>query len=162
MSSNLEIRRGDFAEPQIIELLRVHFQTMRATGPAESCHVMDLAALQRPDLEFWAAWEGATLLGVGGVLVLSTTNGHEGEIKSIHTTAPARGRGIGAAMLLHLIEQAKQHGMARLSLETGAGAFFHPAHVLYRRHGFVLCPPFGSYRDDPNSIFMTKLLGLPA
>ncbi len=158
MSANLELRRGDFADPQIIELLRVHFQTMRSTGPAESCHVMDIAELQRPDLEFWAAWDGDTLLGVGGMLQFSSTNGLEGEIKSMHTTASARGRGIGAAMLLHLIERAKQTGIRRLSLETGAGPFFHPAHALYRRHGFVTCPPFGSYQYDPNSVFMTKSL----
>ena len=34
-------------------------------------------------------------------------------------------------------------------------AYFLPARALYARHGFVECGPFGDYREDPNSVFMT-------
>ena len=33
--------------------------------------------------------------------------------------------------------------------------YFEPARRLYSKFGFVLCAPFGSYREDPNSTFMT-------
>jgi putative acetyltransferase len=45
--------------------------------------------------------------------------------------------------------------MARVSLETGSWPFFGPARALYARHGFVECAPFGDYRPDRNSVFMT-------
>jgi putative acetyltransferase len=48
--------------------------------------------------------------------------------------------------------------MSRLSLETGSWAYFAPARTLYARHGFVECAPFGDYRPDPNSVFMTLAL----
>jgi putative acetyltransferase len=51
-------------------------------------------------------------------------------------------------------------GMTRLSLETGSWAYFAPARALYARHGFVECGPFEGYREDPNSVFMTRELGV--
>ena len=35
---------------------------------------------------------------------------------------------------------------------------FVAARALYARAGFVECPPFEGYSDDPNSVFMTKVL----
>jgi putative acetyltransferase len=83
--------------------------------------------------------------------------GH-GEIKSMRTADSHRGRGIGTAMLRHLLAEARARGLARLSLETGSQPFFAPARALYLRHGFAPCPPFAGYTDDPNSTYLT--LGL--
>ena len=58
-------------------------------------------------------------------------------------------------MLRHIIAVAAARRMSRLSLETGAWAYFAPARALYARHGFVECPPFGDYLPDPHSVFMT-------
>jgi GNAT superfamily N-acetyltransferase len=65
---------------------------------------------------------------------------------------------VGAAILRHIIAAAQARGMSRLSLETGSWPYFAPARALYARHGFVECPPFGDYRPDPNSVFMTLVL----
>ena len=73
----------------------------------------------------------------------------------MHTAAAARGRGVAGAMLSHLVATARSRGMSRLSLETGSSDYFAPARALYRRHGFVECPPFADYRPDPYSVFMT-------
>jgi putative acetyltransferase len=78
-----------------------------------------------------------------------------GEVKSMHTVAAARRRGAGSAMVSHIIEAARGAAMTRLSLETGSWDYFKPAIALYRRHGFVECPPFADYKPDPNSVFMT-------
>ena len=48
--------------------------------------------------------------------------------------------------------------MRRLSLETGTGDFFAPAHALYQGAGFVECPPFGLYALDPFSRYFTLAL----
>jgi putative acetyltransferase len=77
----------------------------------------------------------------------------------MHTAEHMRGRGVGAAMLLHVAEDAKRRGYSRLSLETGSMDYFAPARALYRRHGFFECESFGSYVPDSNSIFMSLDLG---
>ena len=66
--------------------------------------------------------------------------------------------GVGKAMLVHIVAEARRRGYARLSLETGAEADFVPARKLYASHGFVACAPFADYREDPNSVFMTRTL----
>jgi putative acetyltransferase len=49
-------------------------------------------------------------------------------------------------------------GFRRVSLETGSAEFFAPARGLYRKFGFDYCEPFGDYRLDPHSVFMTREL----
>lgn len=151
----LRIIAGDFEDPRIIALLAHHFATMRSTGPEESCHVMPLDAMRQADLDFFAAWDGEILAGFGAVKRLG--DGH-GEIKSMHTAAAHRGQGVGQAVLDHLLAHARALGLNRLSLETGAGDFFVPARAMYARNGFQTCEPFGDYRPDPNSAFMTRTL----
>ena len=103
-----------------------------------------------------AAWRDNALLGVGAVKQLSRTHG---EIKSMHTAQAARRRGVGSALLRHILGAARQMSLERLSLETGSWPYFDAARALYTRHGFVECPPFADYVADANSIFMTLDLG---
>ena len=67
-------------------------------------------------------------------------------------------RVVEAAKATRIIEDARAAGLQRLSLETGVQPGFLAARGLYAREGFTECPPFGSYRADPNSVFMTLLL----
>ena len=73
----------------------------------------------------------------------------------MYTAQNARGKGVGSAMLRHIIEFARSSGMSRLSLETGSWEYFRPARELYKKHGFRECPPFGDYVLDPNSVFFS-------
>ena len=143
---------GDLTDPRIVDLLKVHVSTALAESPPESCHAFDVSGLQRPEISFWAIRDGDVLLGVGALMDLG--DGH-GEVKSMHTARAARGRGVGGAMVRHIVETARARGFRRLSLETGSMDYFAPARALYARHGFVECAPFGDYVLDPNSIFMT-------
>jgi putative acetyltransferase len=99
------------------------------------------------------------LLGMGALADLG--DGH-GEIKSMHTASGARGRGVAAAVLTHLIGIARESGYTRLSLETGTQDFFDPAHRLYERHGFTECGPFDTYVADPHSRFYTLAMDVLA
>ncbi len=153
--THLRIVAGDFEDAQVIALLARHFAAMRSTAPEESCHVMPLDAMRAADLDFFAAWKGETLAGVGALKRLDATHG---EIKSMHTAAAFRGQGVGQAMLNHLIAHARALGLQRLSLETGASDFFVPARAMYARDGFQPCEPFGDYKPDPNSAFMTRAI----
>ena len=73
--------------------------------------------------------------------------------------APAfLGRGIGRALLQHLIAESRSRGFSSLWLETGSTPDFLPAVRLYESEGFAVTGPFGDYREDPFSIFMTRTL----
>jgi putative acetyltransferase len=148
----MKIEPGNFGDPRVVDLLRIHLASARAETAPGSAHALDITGLQSADISFWAITEDGMLLGVGALKRLSP--GH-GEVKSMHTAAAARRRGAGGAMLSHIIASARACGMTRLSLETGSWDYFLPARALYRGHGFVQCPPFGDYRADPNSIFMS-------
>ncbi len=148
----LTIIEGDLDDVRVVDLLRTHVTTARAATARCSAHALDVDGLRAPDITFWAAWEGEALLGVGALKRLTDEHG---EIKSMHTAEAARRRGVGSAMLRHVVAVARARGMTRLSLETGSSAFFEPARALYRRHGFLECAPFADYVADPNSVFMT-------
>jgi putative acetyltransferase len=149
------IRVDDLRGPEIGALLETHVEEMRASSPPGSTHALDLDGLRRPDITFWTAWEGDVLAGCGALKALDPSHG---EIKSMRTTEAYRGRGVASAVVAHIVEEAAKRGYRRLSLETGASEFFAPARALYAKFGFVSCPPFGEYWDDPNSCFMTKEL----
>jgi putative acetyltransferase len=148
----IRIIDGDFADPRVVDLLRIHLASARAATAPGSAHALDLTQLQSPDVNFWTMWEEQTLLGFGALKRLSADHG---EVKSMHTAQAMRGRGAGSAMLRHIIDMARARGMSRLSLETGASAYFVPARNLYKSHGFLECAPFGDYVLDPNSVFMS-------
>jgi putative acetyltransferase len=148
----MRIVKGDLSDQRVIDLLHIHLTNARAESPPESVHALDLAGLQSPDISFWTIWEDETLLGFGALKRLSADHG---EVKSMHTAQAMRGRGVGTAMLRHIIATARATGMSRLSLETGSMEYFAPARVLYMSHGFVECPPFADYVPDPNSVFMS-------
>jgi putative acetyltransferase len=146
---------GGLEDPRVIELLRVHLVRARAETARGSAHALDLSGLRSRDVTFWSAWEGDVLAGVGALKVLTTDHG---EVKSMHTAEGMRRVGVGSAMVGHIIASARSRGMTRLSLETGSWPYFEPARALYTRHGFVECAPFGDYRLDANSVFMTLVL----
>ena len=148
----MRISAADFDEPELLDLLRMHARTARAATAPGSAHALDPMALRGADIEVWRIRDGMDLLGVGALQRLSD---EQGEIKSMHTLASARGRGVGSAMLTHIIGAARTHGLSRLCLETGSWDYFLPARALYRRHGLIECGPFGNYFADVNSIFMT-------
>lgn len=152
----MHIDEGGLDDPRVVALVRTHLLRARAETEPGSAHALDLSGLSSPDVTFWTAWDGAAdapaPVGVGALKRLSADHG---EVKSMHTAEAMRGRGIGGAMLRYIIAEAAARGMSRLSLETGAWPYFAPARALYARHRFVECPPFGDYRPDPNSVFMT-------
>lgn len=148
----MRIEPDGLSHPAVLALLEEHLGSMRALTPAGSVHALDVARLRQPGIRFWSAWEGESLLGCAALADLGATHG---EIKSMRTVATHRRSGVARALLNHILEFARANGYRRLSLETGAGAAFHPAHGLYRSFGFADCGPYGSYREDPNSRFMT-------
>lgn len=153
--NDMLIRCDDLTSAAIRGLLEEHLRDMHALSPPESVHALDLAALRRPEITFWAAWEDDQLLGCGALKQLDLTHG---EIKSMRTAVAYRGRGVGRAMLVHIVAEARRRAYHRLSLETGSMDAFAPARRLYESFGFHRCGPFADYAEDPNSVFMSHEL----
>jgi putative acetyltransferase len=130
-----------------------HLSGMHEHSPPESVHAFDVDKLRQPDMTFWSAWVGEDLAGCGA---LKRLDGARGEIKSMRVADPFLGRGIGRAMLNHIMGEARLRGMRSLWLETGSAAAFMPALRLYESAGFARCGPFDGYVDDPFSVFMTR------
>ncbi|MBF6329656.1 GNAT family N-acetyltransferase [Nocardia transvalensis] len=145
----------DVTGAEMIGLLGQHLADMHAHSPEDSVHALDLDGLRKPEVTVWTVWEGDALAGCGALKELDPTHG---EIKSMRTAAGFQRRGVASLLLDHIVDQARDRGYDRLSLETGADAFFAPAVRLYHRHGFRLCPPFADYVEDPHSVFMTLAL----
>ncbi|MFN0026551.1 MAG: GNAT family N-acetyltransferase [Acidimicrobiales bacterium] len=135
-------------------VLAAHLELMHHETPLEDVHALDAGQLADPSVSFFSYRRGGELLAVGALRAVDGEPGH-GELKSMHTRAAARGQGIGAAMVAHLVGVARARAWHRLSLETGTGPAFEPAQRLYARCGFIACEPFADYQLSPNSFFMT-------
>jgi putative acetyltransferase len=137
-------------------LLEHHLAFANEHSPPEDVHALDLDGLLRPDISFYSYRVDGQLLGIGA---LKTVDADHAELKSMHTAEAARGRGVGRAMVDHLLAVARERGIRRVSLETGTPDAFVPARSLYASVGFEECGPFGAYFDSPWSVCMTLQLG---
>ena len=151
----MKIKVDDLNGTEIAELLEQHIRDMRAISPPESKHALDLNGLRQPEITFWTVWDETSLAGCAALKELDPFHA---EIKSMRTSPEHRNKGVASMLLRHIIDEAKRRNYRRLSLETGAMPFFAPARQLYLKFGFVCCAPFAEYREDPNSVFMTREL----
>ena len=148
---------GNFDHPEVNQLLKNHFIELRAASPEGSAHVLDITGLRIPTIKFWSLWEKNQLMGCGALKFLDKDHG---EFKSIRIHDNFRGKGYGSKIVNHLINEAKNLKIKRLSIETGSGDFFAPARKLFNNCGFKPCPPFAHYKEDINSLYLTKLLDI--
>lgn len=151
----VQFQRADFDDPQLSGFLQAHLDDLAPTAPADSRHALDLGALRHPSVRLWIGRDRDAVVATGALAHLEA--GHE-ELKSMRTDPARRGEGIARRMLGLLLEDARARGVGRVSLETGSMEFFAPARALYEQAGFTRCGPFGSYRDDPNSTYLTRTL----
>ncbi len=155
MQQTMTIEEDDLTGEDIVALLRYHLDQMRTHSPICSVHAFPVERLRAPDVTFYALRIDGKLAGCGALKQIDA--GH-GELKSMRTDPAFLRRGLGEAMLVHLIAEARIRGYTRLSLETGLPEPFHPAHALYAKHGFERCAPFSDYTEDPFSMCMTRTL----
>ena len=146
------IEIDDVSRPQVIALLEEHLRNMYELSPPDKVFAFDASRLRAPGIKFWTAWKDETLLGCAALKELSPT---QGEVKSMRTPASLRRRGMGRALLNHILHVSRERRYRELFLETGNHPAFAPAHTLYRSAGFRECGPFGNYVENGNSVFMT-------
>ena len=157
---HVTIAIDDPTRDDVLHLLGEHLADMVATSPPESVHALDPSALAAPGITFWTARDDSgVLLGCAALKELGPT---DGELKSMRTASGARGRGVGSALLAHVLAAAADRGATTVHLETGTQDYFAPARRLYARAGFVECAPFADYVVDPFSVFYVLNLSAPA
>jgi len=158
MHAHGEIRVDDPRRPDVRALLERHLALMLSASPPEHSFALGVDGLLDPAITFCSFRADGELLGVGAIKQLDPWHA---EIKSMHTTQAARGRGVGRAMLAHLLGLARARGCRRVSLETGTMTEFAPARALYESAGFVACEPFADYQPSEDNCFMTLALDTP-
>lgn len=147
----IEVVPGDFSDERVHALLREHLAGMHGSSPPGSVYALGSAALQAPDIAFFVARRGETMLGCAALKQLDAA---WGEIKSMRTSAPYLRQGVGSRLLEHLLTLARSRGYTRVSLETGSGPAFEPALTLYRRRGFTNGAAFGDYQATTFNQFL--------
>ncbi len=146
------VARGDPRDPEATALLEESHAMLTRLFPAEANHHLSVAGLCRSDIAFFTASSDEAVVGVGALADRRT----HGEIKSVFVVPEARGNGVGSAILAAIESEARTRSHSCLRLETGPN--LDAALRLYRHNGFSVRAPFGSYRDDPLSLFMEKSL----
>jgi putative acetyltransferase len=151
-----EISVDDPRKPDVRALLERHLTFCLSQTPPEHSFALDVDALVQPGIAFFS-YRGSdgTVLGVGAIKELGAAHA---ELKSMHTAAEARGRGVGRAILDHLLSVARSHGYRRVSLETGTTPGFGAARALYASSGFVPAEPFADYVRTEDNTFYTLTL----
>jgi putative acetyltransferase len=148
----VEVKIDDLSGFEIAVFLEEHIKEMKSVSPPENKHALDLEELRKPEITFWTVWDNSRLIGCG---VMKKLDANHAEIKSMRTAISYRGKGVASMLLQHILNDAKLRGYRHISLETGSMPFFEPARNLYVKYGFENCAPFSTYREDPNSIFMS-------
>ncbi|MBS2029098.1 MAG: GNAT family N-acetyltransferase [Deltaproteobacteria bacterium] len=150
-----EIRLDDLSGAPTRELLALHLAGMHASSPPGHSFALDLSGLQAPGVTVWSAWRGGEICGIGA---LKQHDAELGELKSMRTHPKHLREGVGAALLEHIIIEARARGLKTLSLETGVGPAFNAALAMYRKRGFVDAGPFGDYVPSAFNQFLHLLL----
>lgn len=150
MPSSITFRVDDLTGEPVRALVVRHLAGMAEDTPAEHVHALGIEMLRAPDITFWSAWIGDEIVGCGALRRLDDARG---ELKSMRVADPWLGKGVGRAILQHILEQARGLGLRSLWLETGKP--FQAARKLYESAGFRYCEAFGEYEPGEFSVFMT-------
>jgi len=150
-----EIDVDDPRKPEVRALLERHLTFCLTETPPEHSFALDIDGLLDPAVTLVSYRDGGTVLGVAAIKEL---DGAHAEIKSMHTAPEARGRGVGRALLSHLLSIAGSRGYQRVSLETGTTPGFAAARALYESVGFTLTGPFANYPVTGDNCFYTRAL----
>ena len=117
------LRVDDPTAPHVADLLAFHLKELRGEM-AEFAFALDATGLAQPEVTFWTAWVGDLL---AGFVALKEIGDGSGELKSMRAAPAMRGKGIGRALLDHVIAEGRQRGLVRIDLETGTAELHAPA-----------------------------------
>jgi putative acetyltransferase len=126
-------------------------EILGAAYAPEQRHGLSIDRLFQPDIRFYLARLDGEAMACGGVALFA----EYAEVKRMYAREPARGRGIGKALLARLEAEARNAGKSLLRLETGVHQI--AAITLYERWGFRRRGPFGRYAELPPNAIATSV-----
>ena len=85
-----------------------HLAFANRHSPPEDVHALDITGLLADNVSFFSIREDGELVGLGALKHLDEFHA---ELKSMHTAEAARGRGVGRAMLDHLVGVARARAL---------------------------------------------------
>jgi putative acetyltransferase len=147
----IEIREDDLTGEATRRLVALHLAGMAQNTPQGHVYALDLSGLTAPGVTVWTAWRDGEVAGMGALKELGDGTR---ELKSMRTDPQHLREGVAAALLGHILAEARRRGLRRVSLETGQGEAFEPALALYRRRGFVGGEAFADYRPSAFNQFL--------
>jgi putative acetyltransferase len=153
LEDTISIRPADPRTPPIQKMISELDDYQAALYPPESNHLEPVDKLISPEYFFIAAWKGHDVLGIASFRRISGTYV---EIKRLYVPHQNRGLGLAIKLMDALEEKALQEGYSETRLETGIHQ--KEALGLYQKLGYEKTEPFGSYQEDPLSVFMRKEL----
>lgn len=125
--------------------------------PQEFAHHMTVEQMAQPDTTVFIARDAG-----GAAVAMGALRRHAdglGEVKRMFTRPSVRGGGLAGSIVGEVEKLARQEGLQRLALETGATEGFASAWRVYERAGFTRCGAFLDYpADSPHNIYYEKLL----
>lgn len=130
-------------------VVRTVMTEYRCTGAGFAIHDPEVDFLSRAysgeDARYFVLERGGEVLGGGGFARLTGTGPDEAtcELRKMYFLPPARGHGLGRALLRLLLAEMKVAGYRRCYLETTS--WMKEAQALYRSEGFApLCAAKGA------------------
>jgi GNAT superfamily N-acetyltransferase len=127
----------------------------RAADDADYLAEIEPELVRAPHGTFLVAWVDGEPAGCGAVKPLDPER-RVGEVKRMYTAPGARRRGISRVVLQALEARAEGLGYESLQLETGTAQ--PEAMALYEASGWNRIPPYGRYKDEPDSVCFAKVL----
>jgi GNAT superfamily N-acetyltransferase len=147
------IRRGELRSPVAMALIGALNDELSKRYPEAGATHFRLDADEVTDGRgaFLIAWTSGRPVGCGAIRRLDAATA---EIKRMYVEQPARGSGVGRALLTALEAEARSLAVRRIVLETGERQL--EALALYSSAGFARIPRFGEYAPSELSVCMAK------
>ncbi|HEX4862628.1 MAG TPA: GNAT family N-acetyltransferase [Acidimicrobiales bacterium] len=142
----LTFRLARLDDPQSGALLRDYEAELRRQGIVQEGGWVGVEELVAPNGSFLIADLDGSAAACGGVRRLDEAG--IAEVKRMYVAPFARGRGVGAALLARLEDEARALGCQLTRLDTGAG--MEAALALYRRAGYR---QIADYNGNPHAAY---------
>lgn len=152
---SIAIRAEDLAGHDVRTMLSEHLAADARLADRSRDHGLTVEKLLAPDVTFWSAWSGFQLIGF---IAVKEQNPLHGEIKLLHIKEAHRVKGVGSALLDHARSEGLSRGYRRLSLAIPKADHARRAREFFDNRRFVESEPFGSYGEDANIAYMTRLI----
>lgn len=152
-NDNLRIEPVDPCATAVARMIADLDEFQAALYPPESNHLVDVRKLAGKNYYFIAAMDEGQPRAIASFK--RTDDGYV-EIKRLYVPEKYRGRKLASQLMDALEKTARQEGFGEARLETGVHQ--QAAIMLYEKRGYEKIEPFGSYKEDPLSVFMRKKL----